>query len=158
MRGVLVIQAAGLSWRLWERAAALMPNLSALARSAQVRPLLPPFPAVTVTCQATFATGAPPAAHGMIANGLFHRELMKAMFWEQSAALVKAEPVWSALKARRPDARTALLFWQNSIGSANDVVLTPAPIHKHGHGIINSCYSVPADLYGRLAGKLGEFV
>jgi len=112
-------------------------------------------PPVTVTAQATFLTGSLPAGHGMVANGLFHRDLCRAMFWEQSAALVEGETVWEALKRRRPDARTATLFWQNAIGSANDIVLTPAPIHKHGHGMIGSCYSVPVDLYDRLVSDLG---
>lgn len=157
MRRILVIETAGLGWRLWERVQPVMPHLADLAQRGQVRRLKPAFPAVTVTCQATFLTGLEPSGHGMVANGLFHRDLLRAMFWEQSAALVEGERLWEALKRRRPEARSAMLFWQNSIGSGNDIVLTPAPIHRHGGGMIDTCYSVPGGLYGDLCSRLGRF-
>ena len=140
MRRILVIETAGLGWRLWERVQPVMPHLADLAQREQVRRLKPAFPAVTVTCQATFLTGLEPAGHGMVANGLFHRDLLRAMFWEQSAALVEGERLWEALKRRRPEARSAMLFWQNSIGSGNDLVLSPAASTLH------NCTSKPTPI------------
>jgi len=49
-----------------------------------------------------------------------------------------------------------LLFWQQSLGEDADVILSPAPIHKHHGGMIQDCYSRPADLYARLCADLGR--
>jgi len=144
---LLVLSIAGLSA---EKARAL-----SLPGGSAVHAVRPPLPAVTCTSQATFRTAAPPAQHGMVANGIYHRALRKALFWEQSAALVEGERIWSAF--RRAGNRVGILFWQQSMGEDADLVLTPAPIHKHHGGMIMDCYSRPAGLYPRLRGKLGGF-
>ena len=102
------------------------------------------LPAVTCTAQASFRTASLPAAHGMIANGIFNRPLRKAMFWEQSAALVSGPRIWESFALAGK--RTAMLFWQQSLGESVDVVLSPAPIHKHHGGMIQDCYSQPPSL------------
>ena len=112
------------------------------------------FPAVTCTVQAGFRTASPPARHGMVANGFYFRELGRAMFWEQSSRLVAGERIWSGF--RRRGAQVAMLFWQQSLGEDADVVLSPAPIHKHHGGMIRDCYSEPAGLYAGLCDELGE--
>jgi predicted AlkP superfamily pyrophosphatase or phosphodiesterase len=48
-----------------------------------------------------------------------------------------------------------MLFWQQSMGESADVVLTPAPIHKHHGGMIQDCYSQPPGLYHTLRKKTG---
>lgn len=112
------------------------------------------FPAVTCVAQASFRTASPPIQHGMIANGLYHRDLRKVMFWEQSAGLVSGKRIWSDFRAR---GRTvAMLFWQQSMGEDVDILLTPAPIHKHHGGMIQDCYCQPAGLYKSLCEKLGR--
>ncbi|MCE5279282.1 MAG: nucleotide pyrophosphatase/phosphodiesterase family protein [Planctomycetaceae bacterium] len=113
------------------------------------------LPAVTCTAQATFRTASLPAQHGMIANGIFHRTLRRAMFWEQSSALVSGRRIWENFSLAGK--RTAMLFWQQSLGECIDVVLSPAPIHKHHGRMIQDCYSQPPSLYGRLKDKLGPF-
>ena len=55
----------------------------------EFRPAETFFPAVTSVFQACFRTAAPVGEHGLVANGLFFRELSKVLFWEQSAALVR---------------------------------------------------------------------
>ena len=142
---LLIIQVAGLS--------------EAIARELKVdelqwRAMGSVFPAVTCTVQASFRTASAPSAHGMIANGRYDRHLRKAMFWEQSSALVEGERIWSA--ARAAGRRVGMLFWQQSMGEDVDVVLSPAPIHKHHGGMIQDCYSRPADLYGRLCERIGR--
>ena len=157
MKRVLVVQLAALGWELWKKHRDSMPNLSGLARSGFSGPLRPVFPALTATAQATVTTGELPSRHGIVANGFFSRPLMKPFFWEQSSRLVEGPKIWQRLKIARPEATSAMLFWQNSIGSENDIILTPAPIHKHGGGIIDVCYCRPAGLYDELASRFGHF-
>ncbi|MFH1499641.1 MAG: nucleotide pyrophosphatase/phosphodiesterase family protein [Verrucomicrobiota bacterium] len=111
-------------------------------------PLEPIFPAVTCAAQASFRTAAPPSKHGMVSNGVFLRDLRKAAFWEQSAALVSGERIWESF--RHSGKSVALLFWQQSLGEKVDYLVSPAPIHKHHGGMIQDCYSRPAELYARL--------
>ena len=113
------------------------------------------FPAVTCSVQASFRTASLPAAHGVVGNGRFWRDLRKVMFWEQSAALVGGERIWADF--RRRGGRVGMLFWQQSLGEDADVLLSPAPIHKHHGGMIQDCYARPSDLYARLRAELGGF-
>ncbi|MHC4660056.1 MAG: alkaline phosphatase family protein [Planctomycetota bacterium] len=112
------------------------------------------FPAVTCTVQASFRTASKPSEHGMISNGVFDRELRKAMFWEQSASLVEGPRLWGAF--REAGGRVGMMFWQQSLGEAVDVLLSPAPVHTHGGGMIQDCYCQPADLYGKLRSAAGK--
>jgi len=122
---------------------------------ARFAPLRPAFPAVTCAAQAAFRTGAPVSRHGMTGNGFFDRRLRKAFFWEQASTLVEGPRFWEPL--RRSGGTVGLLFWQQAMGEAADLILTPAPIHKHHGGMILDCYSQPAGLYPRLRRKFGHF-
>jgi len=152
VRKAVVLSVAGLSWSLSRNAAA-----SAIGSLGGGRPMMPSFPAVTCTVQATLTTGAEPSRHGIIANGLFDREYRKVSFWEQSNDLVQAPKIWEIAKEKNPEFISAVLFWQNSMGASADVVITPAPIHRADGGMISSCYARPAGLYEDLAAKLGPF-
>jgi len=153
MQRVVVLNIAGLSAKLaGNREAA--PTISSMTGA---RPLKPCFPAVTCTVQATYMTGAPPSEHGIIANGLYDRDYMQVRFWEQSNKLVQSRKIWETARERNPDFTSALLFWQHSMGAAVDVLITPAPVHKHDGGMISSCYSKPTTLYDELAAELGQF-
>jgi len=112
------------------------------------------FPAVTCPVQAGFRTAASPLLHGMIANGLFHRELSRVMFWEQSSRLVAGPRIWQEFRTH--GGRVGLMFWQQSLGESVDLILSPAPIHKHHGGMIQDCYSQPSGLYEQLCGTLGR--
>ncbi len=130
-----------------------------------IRPVLP---AVTMTVQATYTTGATPARHGVVCNGFAtfrNTELRQHVdmssypdyrgnisFWEQSNKLLTAPRVWK--KDRR---RTAMLFVQSSMGGAADVVVTPKPQHTPDGKTISLCWSNPAELYPKLRQQLGEF-
>ncbi len=144
---LLIIQVAAGGW--------VRPEESAEVASLEFRPTGAVFPAVTCTAQASFRTASPPGQHGMIANGLYFRDLAKPMFWEQSAGLVQGRRIWSDFRAR--GGTVGMMFWQQSMGEAVDLLLSPAPIHKHHGGMIQDCYSRPADLYPKLAEKLGPF-
>lgn len=148
---LLVIDVAALGWDLLER------HGEAQCGELTFRPAESVFPAVTCTVQASFRTASPPGEHGMVANGLYFRDLRRPMFWEQSSGLVGGERIWSTF--RRRGGSVGMLFWQQSMGEDVDLLLTPAPIHKHHGGMIQDCYGLPDDLYGRIcsAGLMSPF-
>jgi Type I phosphodiesterase / nucleotide pyrophosphatase len=112
------------------------------------------FPAVTCPVQASFRTGVEPGVHGMISNAAWLDGLRRPSFWEQSAGLVKGPRFWDELRAA---GRTVgVMFWQQSLGEAADVLLSPAPIHKHGGGMVDAMYSRPKGLYDRLVKAVGR--
>ena len=112
------------------------------------------FPAVTCTAQATFRTATSAGEHGMVANGLWDRRHAKARFWEQSAALVEGPRIWQQF--RETGQTVGMLFWQQSLGEAADIVLSPAPVHKHHGGMIQDCYSKPDGLYADICKQVGR--
>lgn len=157
MKKWLVIDAAALGAALFTENAAQLPFLSRLAAVGHRGTITPPFPAVTCTAQATFTTQSLPSNHGIVGNGFFFRDVQRVSFWEQSDTLVSGDKIWQRAKRHDPDAKTAMLFWQNSIASDNDVIVTPQPIHKHNGGMFQSCWSRPGGWYNELARRLGPF-
>ena len=145
----LIVIAAGLGYEDLERRG--LTKMAGLAFS----PAASAFPAVTCVAQATFRTAAEPRDHGMTSNGFFSRTLRKPSFWEQSAALVSGPRIWD--EARASGARVGMYFWQQSLGESVDAVLSPAPIHKHGGGMIMRNYTRPADFGDRLDRQCGTF-
>ncbi|MEA2013659.1 MAG: alkaline phosphatase family protein [Verrucomicrobiota bacterium] len=113
------------------------------------------FPAVTCSVQASFKTASTPDVHGMTFNGFFDQKLCKPLFWEQSSKLLDISPFWNEKEFQNIE--TASLFWQQSLDSQTDIILSPAPIHKHHGGMIQDCYSRPADLYNSICEKIGSF-
>ena len=112
------------------------------------------FPALTCPVQASFRTASPPSEHGMVFNGRWLRDLRRPAFWEQSSGLVEGPRIWDEFRAA---GRTVgLLFWQQSLGEAVDVLLSPAPIHKHHGGMIDAVYSRPPGLYEELVRRVGR--
>lgn len=118
------------------------------------KPIQTVFPAVTCTVQASFRTGQLPNEHGMVGNGFFSRELRKPMFWEQSSNLINGDRIWD--RFRENGGTVGMVFWQQSLGTRADVILSPAPIHKHHGGIIQDLYSRPAELHWHLTSKIGR--
>src|ERR1043166_4367347 len=92
---LVLINAVGLTGRLLEWA----PRLRALAGSGWRRGLREVVPAVTCTAQASLLTGQAPAGHGIVGNGWLFRETGEVRFWQQSNALIQAEPLY--VTARR---------------------------------------------------------
>ncbi len=111
------------------------------------------FPAVTCTAQASLRTALSPSEHGMIANGRYYPELHKVMFWEQSASLYSGDRIWTSHRQR--GGTVGQLFFQQSLGEHVEVALSPAPIHKHHGGMIDTCYAQPGDLYDSLCDAVG---
>ena len=155
MDHVVVLNIVGLSPRHFERPE-LIPNLAQFAQRGALHPLRPSFPAVTCSMQATLLSGRPPSDHGILANGYFDRDTFEVKFWEQADSLVQAPRLWDTLKMRRPELKTAALFWQNSMFIDSDIVITPRPLHLDS-GLVQWCYSKPAGFYEELAREIGPF-
>ncbi len=148
MKKLLLIQTAGLGYDFVTR------NGAREIGGLEARRLRSVFPSLTCTAQATLRTGLPPAQHGMPANGFFDPLLRKPWFWEQSASLVQGPRIWDAFRER--GGTVALAFFQQSLGESVDQLVSPAPIHKHGGGMLMGCYSQPADFIERLTRFAGR--
>ena len=138
----LQVIAAGLGYGLLER------NGMTRMAGLDFAPKASVFPAVTCVAQATLRTGLSPEEHGMISNGHWSETFNKPFFWEQSCRLVKGERIWSK--------RSGVFFFQQSLGEDVELIVSPAPIHKHGGGMIMSCYTKPtgmAEVLTKLCGK-----
>jgi predicted AlkP superfamily pyrophosphatase or phosphodiesterase len=138
---LLVIDVAALGWNL-------------VKDHPDFQPATTFFPAVTSVFQAGFRTAADAGQHGLVANGLFFKDLRKVLFWEQSAALVEGARIWDRFRSK--GGTVGMMFWQQSMGENVDLVVTPAPIHKHSGGMIQACYTQPASLEQRLTEAVGR--
>lgn len=134
------------------------PNIASLMQQGgEFGYMKPVFPSVTCTVQSSILTGKHPNQHGIISNGMFDRVNMQTLFWEQSTHLVQSEKIWDHLKQKNQSITTALLFWQNSMYSNNDFVISPRPIHLENGQMDMWCYSKPVGYYEKIAQKIGEF-
>jgi len=134
-----------------------MPALADLATKGQCLPLAPGFPAVTCAVQATLTTGAAPAAHGIVANGLFDRAARHLEMWISPDAVHRAPRLWDVVKCERPEVRTAAWFLLQSKHATADLVCLPAPRHNPDGTETMWCHTNPEPLYARLRESLGEF-
>ena len=145
----LHVTAAGLGWSVLER------NGVKRIAGLEFIPAESVFPAVTCVDQASTRTGLRPQEHGMISNGVWFEDLKKPMFWEQSANLVKGKRIWEDRRAAGE--KVGLFFFQQSLGENVDAIVSPAPIHKHGGGIVMNCYVKPYEFSERLHKRFGRF-
>ena len=133
-----------------------LPAFSYLISNGTWVPMKPVFPCLTIPAQASITTGTYPCEHGMIANGLFYKDRLEVSFWDQFRSLLQVEPFWERIKRVRPELKTAILFWQNTLYGNSDIIITPRPIHTE-HQLIQWCYSKPVGLYEELARELKPF-
>ena len=145
----LNVMAAGLGWGVLER------NGVKSMAGLRFEPAPSVFPAVTCVAQASLRTGLSPAEHGVVSNGWWSEDLRKPLFWEQSSRLVKGPRVWDARRAA--GGTVGLFFFQQSLGESADVIISPAPIHKPGGGMIMSCYTKPTGMESVLKKLCGGF-
>lgn len=154
---LVLIDAVGLTRRLLAHA----PRLSALARAGWVRTLREVVPAVTCTAQATILTGKLPREHGIVGNGWYFRDTGEVRFWQQSNALIQAEPLYVAARRlraewRRPF-RAAKLFWWFNQGAKVEVSVTPKPYYGADGAKVFGIDGTPRGLTDRLEERLGPF-
>ena len=134
-----------------------MPTLQSLAAGGDCVPLAPGFPAVTCSVQATLTTGTVPAAHGIVANGLYDRGSHHLEMWISPDGVHRAPRLWDRLKAARPELRTAAWFLLQSKHATADLVCLPAPKHNPDGTETMWCHTNPQPLYATLREKLGDF-
>lgn len=132
------------------------PNIFKISQTGVTRELQTVFPAVTCTVQSSLLSGSYPEVHGIISNGLYDRQHYSVSFWEQSSNLVQADRIWDVIKMHQNDSKTAVLFWQNTMYSNADFVLTPRPLHMEDK-MVMWCYSKPPGSYEKLSDKIGKF-
>ncbi|MGL4854851.1 MAG: nucleotide pyrophosphatase/phosphodiesterase family protein, partial [Lentisphaeria bacterium] len=148
MKKLLVVQIAGLGWDFLEKQ---IKKLEINWQKAQTV-----TPAVTCSVQASFKTGLKASDHGIVANGFFFSQLNKPLFWEQNSNLIEGgDFIWK--KWQDFGKQVGVMFWQQSLGHKIDLLMSPAPIHKHHGGMIQDCYDLPRGLYDRIKGKIGGF-
>ncbi len=154
---LIVINAVGLTTRLLPHA----PRLRALAESSWLRSLREVVPAVTCTAQASLLTGQPPEKHGIVGNGWLFRETGEVRFWQQSNALLQAEPLYATAHrlaaARGKMFRVAKLFWWFNQGAAVDFSVTPKPWYGADGNKVFGITGTPEGLTDRLETRLGPF-
>jgi len=154
VRPLLVIDVVGLTPALLAHA----PRIRALAApSGFTAALEPPLPAVTCTSQATLVTGKLPRDHGIVGNGWYFRDLAEVLFWRQPDGLVRGEKVWEAARRRRPEIKTAKLFWWYNLYSAVDLSATPRPHYAADGAKHFGIYTEPPALERELVESLGPF-
>lgn len=119
--------------------------------------LVPPFPAVTCTSQATLTTGSLPAEHGIVSNGWYFRESAEVRFWMRSDRLVGGEKIWEAALAHNPSLRIANLFWRYATHSRCTVCVTERPTYWANGRKGPDVYTSPGALRDELVAVLGEF-
>jgi len=137
------------------------PRLAEFRRRGALAHIVPAFPAVTCTAQANYLTGRPPAQHGIVGNGWYHRDLAEVHFWKQSNHLVQAPKIWDALRTQSAignrQSTIANVFWWFNMYSSVDYALTPRPIYRADGGKIFDVYSWPYRIRAEIKADLGEF-
>lgn len=133
-----------------------LPNISKIFEKGFHTVMIPSFPAVTCSVQASITSGYYPSDHGIISNGRYDPQIKQISFWEQQKDLVEKPRIWDVLKKSNPKIKTAVLFWQNSLYINSDIVITPKPIHLENQ-MVMWCYSKPISYYEEIVKELGEF-
>src|SRR5438093_12668710 len=100
----------------------LIPSISRIADEGESAKMQPVFPAVTCTVQASILSGKYPNQHGIISNGLYDRENHTVSFWEQASYLVQTERIWDIIAREKPNVKTAVIFWQNTMYAKSNIV------------------------------------
>lgn len=133
------------------------PSLRAFRDAGRLAHVVPAFPAVTCTAQSDYLTGSPPAAHGIVGNGWYDRELAEVHFWKQSNRLVRGEKLWETLRRERPGFTCAKLFWWYNMYSSADLSITPRPMYPADGRKFFDVYAWPYSLRTDIKKDLGEF-
>lgn len=133
------------------------PNLRVFQDAGRLAHIVPAFPAVTCTAQADYLTGTPPAAHGIVGNGWYDRDLAEVQFWKQSNHLMHGEKLWETLRRQRPGFTCAKLFWWYNMYSSADFSITPRPMYPADGRKFFDIYAWPYSLRTDIKKDLGEF-
>jgi predicted AlkP superfamily pyrophosphatase or phosphodiesterase len=96
-----------------------------------------------------------------VGNGWLFRETGEVRFWQQSNALIQAEPLYATARRlareRGRSFKSAKLFWWFNQGAAVDVSVTPKPYYAADGNKAFGIAGTPEGLSERLERKLGRF-
>ena len=134
-----------------------IPRLAGLSDGGDCAALKPSFPCVTWPVQANLATGVGPEQHGIVANGLFHRETGDVEMWTAWNDSVGAPQIWDRLHDHDPSLTSAVWFPLLAKGCGADYVCIPAPKHNDDGTESLWCHTKPEGLYEELMEPLGHF-
>ena len=134
-----------------------MPRLQALVDAGDCGELVPGFPAVTCPVQANMTTGAPPAEHGVVANGFYWRDQQQVEMWTSANDCIDRPQLWDIMHRHNSQLTSAVWFPLHSKHCGADYVCTPAPIHNPDRSESLWCYTRPEAMYGDLVEQLGHF-
>jgi predicted AlkP superfamily pyrophosphatase or phosphodiesterase len=133
------------------------PRITEFRQRGHLVPIKPAFPAVTCTAQSNYLTGKLPAAHGIVGNGWYNRELAEVQFWKQSNHLVQGRKLWEELRALQPGFTCAKLFWWHNMYSTANWSITPRPLYPADGRKVFDIYSWPYSIRAEIKKDLGEF-
>jgi predicted AlkP superfamily pyrophosphatase or phosphodiesterase len=157
LQPLVLINAVGLTPKLL----AFAPRLKQVAEQGWQRSLHEVVPAVTCTAQATILTGLAPQEHGIVGNGWLFRETGEVRFWQQSNALIQAEPIYVTAKRRATERgqrfRTAKLFWWFNQGADVEISVTPKPYYGADGNKVFGISGDPPRYCEQLEHDLGRF-
>ena len=106
-------------------------------------------------------TGKAPERHGIVGNGWLFRETGEVRFWQQSNALIRAEPLYVTAQRLAAERglrfRAAKLFWWFNQGAAVDFSVTPKPYYGADGNKAFGIAGTPDGLTDRLETRLGPF-
>jgi len=131
------------------------PTLYGWANRGVMAEIVPTFPCVTSSVQASMLTGVKPEKHGIIANGFYYRDRREVEMWTGRNNLFEYPQIWDVLHAK--GLTSAVWHAQNIKGASADFIVTPAPIHEPDGTTKLWCYSKPDGLYQQLLDNLGHF-
>jgi predicted AlkP superfamily pyrophosphatase or phosphodiesterase len=134
-----------------------MPRLAALTRDGDRGELAPSFPGVTCPVQANMTTGAPPSAHGVVANGFYWRERGEVEMWTSPNECIARPQLWDLLAKHDPQISSAVWFPLHSKNCGATYLCTPAPIHQPDGSESLWCATKPLEFYEELIEQLGHF-
>jgi len=134
-----------------------MPNLQAQMAAGEKSTIVPSFPGVTCSVQVNMTTGAPPAYHGVVANGFYWRDKQEVEMWTAWNEVIQKPQIWEMLHNHDSSLTSAVWFPMLSKGCKADYICTPAPIHNPDGSESLWCYTKPTELYGELRDMLGHF-
>lgn len=132
-----------------------MPRLRDIAAKGASLDIIPTFPCVTSTVQASMLTGRAPQHHGIIGNGFYHRERDAVELWVGRNGQVEGDQIWDSLAAS--GVTSAVWHAQNIRDAAATYIVTPEPKHHDDGRTELWCYSKPDGLYEKLLRDLGHF-
>ncbi len=106
-------------------------------------------------------TGKPANEHGIVANGWLFRDTREVRFWQQSNALIEAEPLYVTAARRAAErgraCRTAKLFWWFNQGADVAWSVTPKPYYAADGNKAFGIAGTPDGLAERLEREHGTF-